>query len=105
MTTIKFIPEKASDGYAIQALAEGKATPEQQKKAFNCIVRELSGAYDMSFDPESARITDFNEGKRHVGRAIVGLLSINLGKITEAETAQGKQQEAVKIINKKRGKR
>ena len=39
----------------------------------------------MTFDPESDRQSAFNEGVRHVGRTIVGLINVNLGNIDKAQ--------------------
>lgn len=98
---LKFIPDEVADAYAIQALVRGEANEHQQIRAFKCIVEELCGTYDMTFDPDSPRVSDFNEGKRHVGRALVGLTSLNLGKLKKED--QPKEQDPVKV-NRKRGK-
>lgn len=97
---LKFIPDDIVDGYAIQALATGTATEDQQKRAFNCIVRELCGTYDMTFDPESERVSAFNEGKRHIGRVLVGLLSTNLTVLKEVEKAKTAAKQLT--VNKRR---
>lgn len=97
---LKYIPDDIVDGYAIQALATGTATEDQQKRAFNCIVRELCGTYDMTFDPESDRASAFNEGKRYVGRALVGILSTNLTVIKEVEKVKRVAKELT--VNRKR---
>ena len=75
---LTFLPEDKADAYAIQALAKGEATPDQQKRAFKCIVQEIARTYEMTFNPESERVSNFNEGSRHVGRAIVGIVNANL---------------------------
>ena len=72
---IKFLPQNPEDVRAIQALAKGVASDGQQVRAFKCIVYELAGTYDMTFDPHSAVQTAFNEGKRAVGRALVGTVN------------------------------
>lgn len=82
---IRVLPQDDSDSYAIQALARGEATEAQQLQAFKCIVEEICGTYEMTFDPESERKTAFNEGSRHVGRVLVGIVKMNLGKLKEAE--------------------
>ena len=80
-----WLPENIADGYAIQAWSRGEADGPAQLRAFRCIVEEIAGAYAMSFDPESDRQTCFAEGRRHVGRVIVGIAKLNLGVIPEAE--------------------
>lgn len=63
--------------YALQALQKGEASPEQQKKALDLIITELSSYYDLSFHPDNPRFTDFAEGKRFVGAQIVKLLKLS----------------------------
>jgi hypothetical protein len=77
-------PQKASDAAAIQALGRGTASEGQQKMALNCIVTELSGSYEMTYDPDGKH-SGFNEGKRSVGRSIVGILTTSLNSIADAE--------------------
>lgn len=79
-----WLPEKAIDAYAIQALAKGIAGEEQQKRALKCIIDEIAGAYEMTFDPESDRQTCFAEGRRHVGRVLVGIVNMTAGAIEAA---------------------
>ena len=77
------LPADLTDAYAIKAIAEGEGGPNEQIRAFRWIVNELCGTYNMSFDEESARMTDFNEGRRHVGRTLVNIINENLGPISQ----------------------
>lgn len=70
------------DVYALQALAEGKATSDQQKRALQWIV-DCAGTYDLSYRPDSPDQTVFAEGKRFVGLQIVKLLKLKPGKIKD----------------------
>lgn len=83
---IKFLPNDEHDMRAIQALSKGAASEAQQIRALKCIVNELAGTYDMSFDPSDPYMTAFNEGRRHVGRAIVGVLNSNITTLTKGKT-------------------
>lgn len=85
MSKLTLLPKEIADSYAIQAVSRGTASEIQQKRAFKCLVEEICGTYSMTFDPDSQRQSDFNEGKRHVGRVLVGLANVNLGAIKEAE--------------------
>ena len=98
--TISFLPKDIADSYAIQALFKGIANEAQQKRVVKCLVEEICGTYAMTFDPKSERESCFNEGKRHVGRALVGIANISLGVIQEAE----KKIEKRKIIVNTKGK-
>jgi len=66
------------DAYAVQALAEGRASAEQQGRAFKWIVEHACSTYDLSFRPQSQRDTDFAEGRRFVGLQLVKLSKMNL---------------------------
>lgn len=74
-----------ADVGAIQALARGDATPDQQKIALDYIINNLAGTYDLSYRPGSDRDTAFAEGKRFVGLQIVTKLKINLAAIRQAK--------------------
>jgi len=97
------LPKDIADSYAIQAFMRGEANEAQQKRAAKCIVEEICGTYDMTFDPASNRQSDFNEGKRHVGRVLVGIANISLGVIQEAEKNIEKRKIRVNTKGKPHG--
>ena len=66
------------DAVAIRSLAQGVASPDQQKRAITFIVNNMAGTYDLSYRPESDRDTTFAEGKRFVGLQIVKMTTLNL---------------------------
>jgi hypothetical protein len=76
------------DAGAIQALARGDASSDQQRRAIEFIVNSLCGTYDLSYRPESERATCFAEGRRFVGTQIVKLTKINLSKMRQAHGGQ-----------------
>lgn len=70
------------DVFAIQALAAGTATIEQQKRALTYIVEKVCATYDMSYrpgGPDGDRDTTFAEGRRFVGNHIVFLTKLKIG--------------------------
>lgn len=69
--------------YAIKAMKEGKASPEQQQLVLTRLV-EMSGYYDLSYRPDSERDTCFAEGKRFFGAQIVKLMNLPAKVIQEA---------------------
>lgn len=71
------------DAAAIQALARGDAAPEQQKRALTWFIEKAAGTYEPSYRANSARDSDFAEGRRHVGLQAVKLLVLNLAKLKE----------------------
>lgn len=73
-----------ADARALQQLSEAKASPAQQRRALNVIIK-IAGTYDLSYRPGDPEATAFAEGKRHVGLQIVKLLKIKLGNIPNKE--------------------
>lgn len=74
------------DAAAIQALQRGDATPEQQRRALDWIVLFAAATYDQSFRPgglDGQRATDFAEGRRFVGNAVVLLTKVKTSKLKE----------------------
>ncbi len=70
---------ETADIAAIKALSEGRATIQQQKRAFAWIVEKASNYYDLSYrpgGPEGVRDTDFAEGRRFVGAQLVKLTKL-----------------------------
>lgn len=98
MTTIKDQawkprPYKARDAAAIQALNTGTATDRQQKLALAFIIETLCRTYDVSFDPDSSRISDFAEGTRWVGLQLVKLTKVSLSELDRREELEKSRNE------------
>ncbi len=72
-----------ADASAVQALARGDASADQQKRALKWIIEGACSTYDLSYRPgdEGRRDTDFAEGRRFVGLSIVKLLKVNLSAL------------------------
>ena len=79
--------EKA-DAKAIQQLADGTASPEQQQRALKWIINNACGTYDLTYHPTGDRDTCFAEGRRFVGLQIVKMLKISLSKLASGPTEQ-----------------
>lgn len=80
-----------ADAAAIQALAVGEATADQQKRALDWIIQQAAGTYETSFRPGGAdgeRETCFAEGRRFVGNQIVKLIKISLYAMRMKENAE-----------------
>lgn len=92
MTTKKVTPPYLRCEYdiptvaAIQALAGGTATPEQQQGALNWIVHQAAATYGQSFQESGDRETCFAEGRRYVGNQIVKLTKISINALRKAST-------------------
>jgi hypothetical protein len=76
---------KSEEMYAIQAVHAGQATPHQQQLCIKSIVKDLCGLLEMSFDPDNERMAAFNEGRRHVGRALANIADMSVTKLQKIE--------------------
>ena len=56
-----------SDVYAIKALAAGTATPEQQKRALDWVIKHVAGTYDLSFRPTVKEIPTLRKASASSG--------------------------------------
>ena len=95
------LPRDEVDAYAIQALFTGTASPDQMQRALKCIIEELCGTYGQTFDPESARWSDFNEGKRSIGRTLVNIGTANVGLIKQAADERERQKRQPPQVKRK----
>lgn len=74
------------DAAAVQAMARGEATPEQQRRALDWIIKRAAMTYDVTFHPGLPDASAFAEGRRFVGLEAVKLLQLNLSQIRKAIT-------------------
>ncbi len=77
-------PKKA-DVAALQAWGNGKATADQQIRAFGYVLKTICDLYGMSYRPgaDGDRDTSFAEGRRFVGNQILAVANTPLSKIKE----------------------
>ena len=73
---------------AIQCLAKGEATPEQQKIALDWIIEKACNRYDVPYRP-SERDTSFLCGRMFVGQQIIKQIKLKLGPLTEEASNDG----------------
>lgn len=67
-----FPASELADVVAVKAVSVGDATPDQQKRAVEWIVKNVCLIGDLSFTlDEGPRATDFTEGKRFVANIIM----------------------------------
>jgi hypothetical protein len=72
-----------ADAAAFQALANGKASPDQQKRALNWLLYGATGTYDSDYRPDP-REHAFVSGKRNVGLQIIKLLHVSTNNLINA---------------------
>lgn len=73
-----------ADAAALQALARGMASTDQQKRALAWIIEKAAATYDFPYRPgsvEGERDTLIALGRMFVGQQIVGLLKLKLGTL------------------------
>ena len=61
---------------AIQALAQGNATEQEQRAALDWIINVAAATYDEPFRPNSQDAVNYMLGRRSVGLAIVKLIKL-----------------------------
>ena len=71
-------PWEPADAKALQQMAIGEATPEQQKRALKWIVEQAAATYDQPFRPGDNGETQFACGRMFVGQQIVKLVKVDL---------------------------
>ena len=78
-----------ADAVAIRAVAQGDASPDQQRRALEAIVGRIACTDDLSFRAEDHGgmfETAFAEGKRYVGLQIRKLITTPLHILTGENT-------------------
>lgn len=73
-----------ADVAAFQALHEGEATPEQQKRALDWLITKCAGVYEFHYYPND-RDTSFALGRAFVGQQVVKLLHLNKSRLMQRE--------------------
>lgn len=76
---------EVADVHALKSCARGEATPEQAKRALDCIINIIADTWGMGWHPESNHAADFAAGKRHVGRQIIGYVNIPMEEFKAAD--------------------
>lgn len=71
-----------ADAAALQALAVGTASAEQQQRALNWIIYNACGTYDLDYRPDQREHAAVS-GKRMVGLHILTLLKLKLGMLPD----------------------
>lgn len=68
-----------ADVVAVQAVARGDASPDQQRRALDWVINTAAGAYEISYRSDrdgGDRETAFAEGRRFVGLQVVKLVNL-----------------------------
>jgi hypothetical protein len=64
-----------ADLAAVKALHAGTASPEQQRRALDWIMKSVAGIGEVSFHPGDSHATAFREGRRFVGLILANVLA------------------------------
>lgn len=76
-----------ADHAALQALAAGTATPDQQRRALDWIIHQASRHYDLSYRHGDSHATAFAEGRRFAGAQIVRVLNTHIKQQARSSAA------------------
>ena len=75
-----------ADVTAVRAVAEGRATPEQQKRAMAYVVNALCGINDWPYRPgANDRDTNIGLGRQFVGHMISKMCRLDLSKVRRSD--------------------
>lgn len=75
-----------ADASAIQALTRGEATPDQQKRALDWILRKACALPEWAYQPgTSDRDTNIALGRQFVGHQIVKLQNADMSRLRRSE--------------------
>lgn len=66
---------------AIKAISMGTATPEQQQRFYEWVIKKAGMIGGLSFDPDNSSMTHFNEGRRYVAAAVIHFTTEPIGVI------------------------
>lgn len=66
-----FPPADKAEHAAIKAMCQGAATPDQQVRFYDWVVKKAGMIGGISFEPDNERMTHFNEGRRYIAAAVV----------------------------------
>lgn len=78
-------PYDLADVSAVQALARGDATPDQQQRALRWIIERAAGSYEFNYYP-SDRDTAFALGRAFVGQQLVKLTKLSVSDLKRQST-------------------
>lgn len=78
---------------ALQAVARGTATPDQQQRAMRFIVEKCGWAYEETYCPgvNGERDSAFAQGRRRVGTMLVSFLNADLDNFRSPDAAPREQ--------------
>lgn len=66
-----------ADAYALQAIWEGRATPDQQKRGLKWIIESACDTYGFPDKPDKEDLKNIWLGRMFAGKQIVKLIKIN----------------------------
>lgn len=78
-------PHRIADAAAVQAIANGTASPDQQVRGMRWIIETACMTYDETFHPESERASAFMQGRRFVGLKLVVLVKVSINALLKRE--------------------
>ena len=83
-----------AEGFAIKAVAEGKASADQQRRAMRTIVRKICRVLEPTFvlDGDGGdRATSYVAGRQGVGHALLTIIDLPIEKLRQPDAAAREQ--------------
>lgn len=74
-----------ADLTAVQAIAAGTATADQQRRALKWIVEQVCDTYGLGWHPDGGHASSFVAGRRFAGLQIVKAANVNVSALRKAE--------------------
>jgi len=90
---LKTAPFEPADATAIQAVFNGTADEEQQRRAMRWLLDYACGVHEMSYTPGDQYATAFKEGQRFVAKQIGEVLRTNVPGLIETLRRQHDAQK------------
>lgn len=84
---------KLADASAMKALNAGTATPEQQKRALDWILKNACALPEWAYVAGDQGETNINLGRHFVGQQIMKLLTIDLSTVARTNPHADEHQE------------
>lgn len=78
-----------ADLTAVQAVAQGTADADQQRRALKWIVEEVCDVYGLGWHPDGDHASSFMAGRRFAGLQVVKATKINTAALRKKETEHG----------------
>lgn len=82
-------PSDLADVAAVQAIAAGTATPDQQRRGLKWIIEMACDTYGLGWHPDGPHAASFVAGRRFSGMQVVKAVNLNIAILRKAGEENG----------------